>query len=157
MKIHLLVALSILACLQPGAASAQEDFKKEVRMMSRGEQQQAFIAKFAQQAKDKDVAAILQEVDAKMLKQTGEAEATRWLQDEILPFFASFAKLHNYEQITNAVLPDGRSGLMHYTYIVDANGKVRPFVIAVIDSDAGPRLLTVKVDQCVKGRHPFCD
>ena len=91
--------------------------------MNQGEKQETFIAQFAQQAKDRDSAAILKEIDPLMLGENGEAPTLQWLQTTVFPFFAKYQKLHNYKQITNATLPDGRAGLMHYMYIVDAEAK----------------------------------
>lgn len=154
MKLPLFSIIAALFVQMPVVAFAQGDIQKEMRMMNRGTAQEEFIGKFALQAKDKDSATILKEMDSLILKANGEEASSRWLQAEIFPFFDKFSKLHNYKQITNAVLPDGRSGFWHYTFIVDTDGKVRPFSIAIIESSEGPRILNIIVNQCVKGRHP---
>ena len=156
MKRALLTLATAIFVQQPINAIAQSDMQNEMRMMLQAEKQEAFIAKFAQQAKDKDSAAIIKELEPSMLKDNGEAAATKWLESQVFPFFANYSKIHNYKNVTNAVLPDGRKGLMHYTFIVDSDGKVQPFVIALIDSPEGPKLLNVLVNQCIKGRHPTC-
>jgi hypothetical protein len=78
------------------------------------------------------------------------------LETKVYPFFAPYTELARYDQITNATLPDGRSGLWHYTYINSAEEKMLPFRIAVIDTDDGPKILDIVVNECVKGRHPIC-
>lgn len=96
---------------------AQSDFKKQVEMTNRGSEQEAFIGRFAQQAKDRNSAAILKEIEPMVLKESGEAPILQLLQSSVFPFFANYSKLHTYKTITNALLPDGRTGLMHYTYV----------------------------------------
>lgn len=154
MKRYLLAMAAALALQQSPTAFAQDNYKGELQMMSLGARQEAFIAKFAQQAKDKDLTAILKEIDPILLKENGERASAEWLQSQIFPFFEKFAKLHNYKQITNATLPDGRLGLWHYTYIMDTKGEILPFSIAIIETTEGSRILNVIVNKCIDGRHP---
>lgn len=153
MKQKILLSVAALVWQLPLAALAQAP-ATEMRMMSQGAKQEAFIAQFAQQAKEKDVAAILKEMDASALKMSGEKAITQWLQTQLFPFFQNYSKLHSYTKITNTALPDGRAGLWHYSFIVDADGKISPFSIAVIDTTDGPRILNVTVNECIKDRHP---
>ena len=111
------IVLSSALILSSSVSFAQSSFGKEMQMMKDGEKQKAFIEKVAQQAKEKDTASILSEMEPSMLKAIGEARIVDSLQSTVFPFFSTYVKLHNYEQITNAGLPDGRSGLWHYTYI----------------------------------------
>jgi hypothetical protein len=157
MKKFLLLVITAFFAQLPLEGLAQSDFKKQMEMMNLGNKQEVFIAQFAQQAKDRDSAAIVKEIDPLVLKENGEATTLPWLESSVFPFFARYSKLHTYRNITNATLPDGRAGLWHYTYIIDTEGKVLPFAIAVIDSADGPRLLSVIVNECVKARHPTCD
>lgn len=154
MKKFLIPLVTAFFTQLPLEALAQSDLRKEMQMMNQGEKQEAFIAQFAQQAKDRDSAAILKEIDPGMLRENGEAPTLQWLQTTVFPFFENYSKLHNYKQITNATLPDGRAGLWHYTYIMDTNGKALPFSIAIIESTEGLRILNVIVNKCINGRHP---
>ena len=92
--------------------------------------------------------------DSKLIKDFGEEQLRKSLTNEVFPFFSHYDKLRNYEQITGASVDDGRVGLWHYTFIVDTEGKVLPFQIAIIDTENGPKVLSLLVGQCVKGRHP---
>ncbi|PRC91793.1 hypothetical protein [Solimicrobium silvestre] len=151
-----LFTLMLSLLLFPIISSAQSSFENELKKVSNGKKQKLFIEKIAQQAKEKDTASILAEMDPSTLKAAGEANIVHELETKVFPFFAPYIKLNNYDQITNATLPDGRSGLWHYTYITSAEEKMLPFRIAVIDTGDGPKILDIVVNECVKGRHPIC-
>lgn len=150
--------LSALLCLlqSPHISFAQSSMQNEMQKLNNGKQQKIFIEKFARQAKDKDTASILAEMDPTTVKSAGEANIVHALETKVFPFFAPYIKLSNYDQITNATLPDGRAGLWHYTYIASAEENMLPFRIAVIDTADGPKILDIVVNECVKGRHPIC-
>lgn len=149
--------VSTLALFLPLHAAAQTSAGIEMRMATEGKKQTPFIEKFAQQAKDRDINAIVAELDPSTLKSAGEANIRQVLETKVLPFFANYTALSTYERITNATLPDGRAGLWHYTYIKSADNKQLPFRIAVLDTPDGPKVLDVVVNECVKGRHPICN
>ena len=150
-----LISVVFLFCLSE-AVFAETDFAKGVEMMHEGEGQEIFIQKFAAAAKAKDSAGVIGMVDPSIIPPNKEDALNLWLNREIFPFFGKFSKIHNYKQITNAVMPDGKVGLWHYTYIVDDNEKVRPFRIAIINTENGPKMLDFIANECVKDRHPFC-
>lgn len=154
-KINLLSVLFFLL-LCPVFAMAQSSIEAQLHKVSDAKKQKVFIEKVAQQARDKDTAGILAELDSTTLKAAGEANIVHMLEASVFPFFAPYVELARYEQITNATLPDGRAGLWHYTYINSATEKMLPFRIAVIDTDDGPKILDIVVNECVKGRHPIC-
>ncbi|HRE16383.1 MAG TPA: hypothetical protein PLW86_04840 [Rhodocyclaceae bacterium] len=156
MKLLTLLALCSTVVLFPTSVLAQNSLQKEMQMMRDGEKQTAFIEKVAQQAKDKDLLSILAEIDSSILKESGQENISEYFQKAIFPFFENYVKLHNYKQITNAVLPNGRSGLWHYTYITTTTEEMSPFRIAIIDTTEGPKILNISVGECIKGRHPIC-
>lgn len=150
------ILLTTVALLVSQMTFAENDLAKEIQMMKEGENQEAFIQKLAELAKAKDAAAIIAMIDPAQLPPGSEAGVNEWLNKEVFPFFEHFSKMHNYKKITNAIMPDGRSGLWHYTFMVDDEEKVRPFRIALIATENGTKILSMIVNECVKGRHPFC-
>ena len=126
----------------------------EMQMMQAAEKQKTFIENFAMLAKARNENGVFALLDSKLIRDVGEQQLRKKLNNDVFPFFSQYDKLNNYEQITKAQVGDGRVGLWHYTYIVDTKGKVSPFQIAVIDTDDGQKILSVTVGQCVKGRHP---
>lgn len=150
------ILLTTVALLVSQMTFAENDLAKEIQMMKEGKNQEAFIQKLAELAKAKDAAAIITMIDPAQLPPGSEAGVNEWLNKEVFPFFEHFSKMHNYKKITNAIMPDGRSGLWHYTFMVDDEEKVRPFRIALIATENGTKILSMIVNECVKGRHPFC-
>ena len=150
-----LILVLFMLCLSE-VSFAETDFAKGVEMMQESEGHEIFIQKFAEVAKAKDSAGIIGMVDPTIIPTNKEDALNLWLNREIFPFFESFSKIHNVTQITNAVTLGGKVGLWHYTYIVDANEKVRPFRIAIINTENGPKMLDFIANECVKDRHPFC-
>ena len=138
------------------APSSVQSTTESIHMMFAGKNQEAFIKKFAETAKAKDSPKIIAMVDPKTIPPNKKEALNLWLTKEIFPFFEHFSRMHNYKDITNAVLPDGRVGLWHYTYIVDDKEKVIPFRIVVIDTENGPKVVDFIANECVEGRHPFC-
>jgi len=149
---------AMLLCffLLPIVSFAQDSLSKEMQRLNNGKSQKTFIEQFAQQAKSRNTAAILAEMDPSIIKSAGQTNIVQILETKVFPFFSPYIKLSNYDQMTNATLPDGRSGFWHYTYIASAEESMLPFRIALIDTSDGLKILDIVVNECVKGRHPIC-
>ena len=76
------------------------------------------------------------------------------LEEKILDFFADSTAVAPYDHVTGASAPDGRKGLWHYGFVETKKRKLRPFQLAIIDSETGPRLLYIDTGSCVADRHP---
>lgn len=148
--------LFVIALFFTSLTCAQSSIQKEMQMMKDGEKQVSFIDSFAKKSKEKDFEGVYAMLDVASLNGANPSDVKAYLEKVVFPFFAEYEKLHNYKQITNATLPDGRSGLWHYTYIFTTSGKVLPFRIAVIDGADGPKTLAIEVNKCIQGRHPTC-
>lgn len=135
-------------------AVGQANISAEMQMMKSAEKHGAFIDRFAKFARDRNETEALAALDPESIKGISEEQLRIAMNNDFFPFFAQYEKLKNYEQVTKAQAADGRIGLWHYTFIVDAQGNVKPFQIAIIDSGAGLKVLSILVGQCVKGRHP---
>ena len=154
LKDLLATALVLICTILESSAFAQSNLGTEMQMMKAGEKQGPFIDTFAKLAREQNEKAVMTLFDSKLIKDFGEEQLRKSLTNEVFPFFSHYDKLRNYEQITGASVDDGRVGLWHYTFIVDTEGKVLPFQIAIIDTENGPKVLSLLVGQCVKGRHP---
>lgn len=156
-RVLLAVITALLASLPLISEAKSESADTQMQMIASSQRQENFITRFVQQAKAKDTASIMQEIDPLVLQASGSETIDNWLQQQIFPFFAQYSKLHNFRNISIARLPDGRAGLWHYTYIIDSQGKAHPFRIALTDTPEGPRILSVVVNQCVPDRHMDCE
>ena len=150
-KLILVVLMIFLSKL----SLAETDFAKGHEMMQEGQDQEFFIQKFSEAAKAKDSSGIIAMIYPSSIPPNKDF-LSLLLNREIFPFFEKFSKIHNVKQITNAVMPDGKVGLWHYKYILDGNGKLHPFRIAIINTEDGPKVLDFIANECVKDRHPFC-
>lgn len=133
------ILLTAIALLVSQMTFAENGLAKEIQMMKESENQEAFIRKLAELTKEKDAAAIISMIDPTQIPSGSVAGLNEWLNKEIFPFFERFSKVHNYKKVTNAIMPDGRSGLWHYTFIVDDAEKVHPFRIALLQMPRLPR------------------
>ena len=125
-----------------------------LKMSRQSEDQSAAIASFAQLAAKGDADGMLSMVDPAMRKSQGDDAIRKSFKQAIIPFFADYQAVDGYEKVTHASLPDGRSGLFHYTYIVTRDGSKKPVSIALINDADKVNVLSITVNQCVKDRHP---
>jgi hypothetical protein len=125
-----------------------------LKMRQQADDQATAIASFAKLAAKGDVEGLLAMVDPAMRTAQGDATIRDVFKKAVIPFFADFASVDGYEKVTHASLPDGRSGLFHYTYIVTKDGSKKPVSIALINDGDQVHVLSITVNQCVKDRHP---
>lgn len=151
-----IIAFSLLVITLP--LFAKDDMSEGLAIIQKSSEQKDFVESVANLAKAKDVAAISLLIDEKQLSSDGTSDyINKWLNEKIFPFFENYERLHNYQGYSKAVLDDGRVGVWHYKYIVDANGKRHPFRIAVIRVGDEYQVLDIVVNECVKKRHPICE
>lgn len=130
------------------------DYSVEMGMDATAESQIEFIKRFAALAHDRNDKELLAMLDPYSVSGASEEQVQQVLNQNIYPFFAQYKELKQYEKITRAQAADGRIGLWHYTFIVDSDGNLKPFQIAVIGNGTDMKVLGIDVGQCVKGRHP---
>jgi tetratricopeptide (TPR) repeat protein len=124
-----------------------------VKMAVKADTHDAFIAKIATLARQRDAAGLLDCFDEQTRKQQ-EADIRQVLEQKVYKFFADSTGVAPYDQVTNAAAADGRTGLWHYGFVETKKHKLQPFQLAIIDGSAGPRLLYIDTGSCVAGRHP---
>ena len=125
-----------------------------LRMMQQGQDQEAAIALFAKHAAQGDIPALLNDMDPVARKAVGDEAIQQLLAGAVVPFFTNFQTLDGYKNVSPAQFPDGRTGLVHYMYIVTKDGTRKPMIIALINAGPSVYVVNVTVDQCVKERHP---
>jgi len=140
-----------------GSATGSGTHARDVALMRSPQDQSAFIAAFAEAARNGRIDALIAMMSPATRKAAGD-EATRAnLRNVIAPFFAHSIKLHSEDTVRRSTMPDGRMGVWHYTYAVDAAGKPSPFRIALIAEDGALHAGFVDVGKCIRDRHVFCD
>lgn len=78
-----------------------------------------------------------------------------YLSTKVVPFFRDFRRVDTYQAIAQAEFPDGRVGIIHYTYIEDGAGQKKPISIALVGGDGeSVGVVNITVGECVEERHP---
>ena len=147
-------AIGIVVAVGSLTTLAHADITEEMRMMNSAENQGAFIEAFANLLHDRKEKDVIAALDPASIQGATEEQVLEALRKDVLPFFAQFQKMSNYENVTKAQAPDGRVGLWHYTYMTDTKGNDRPFQIAIVEARGELKVLGILVGKCVKGRHP---
>jgi hypothetical protein len=88
------------------------------------------------------------------VQANGEMALKHYLATEVVPFFADAARLEPTSRVVGATFEDDSSGQIAYAYVVTSVGKVKPFTLAWRVEGGRAKLMDVKVDRCVKARHP---
>ena len=88
------------------------------------------------------------------VQANGEMALKNYLATEVMPFFADADRLERAWRVVGATFEDDSTGQIAYAYVVTKAGQVKPFTIAWRVEQGRARLMDVKVDRCVKSRHP---
>ena len=88
------------------------------------------------------------------VQANGEEALKNYLASEVVPFFADAERLDSAWRVVGATFEDNSTGQIAYAYVVTKAGRIKPFTIAWRVEQGRARLMDVKVDRCVKARHP---
>lgn len=114
----------------------------------------ALIQAFAESAAAGDIEALIRALDP-AVREAGDDDALRiYLAATVVPYFRDFGRLDTYETIARASFPDGRIGIVHYTYIENQAGEKKPISIALVDGGERVAVVNITVGECVTSRHP---
>lgn len=112
------------------------------------------LESFVQLARSQNIDAIYKTFGDVPVQANGEMALKHYLATEIVPFFADADRLEPTSRVVSATFEDDSTGQIAYAYVVTTAGKVKPFTIAWRVENGRARLMDVKVDRCVKARHP---
>ena len=112
------------------------------------------IESFVQLAKGRNIDAIYKTFGDVPVQANGEMALKHYLATEVVPFFADADRLERASRVVGATFEDDSTGHIAYAYVVTTGGKVKPFTIAWRVEQGRAKLMDVKVDRCVKARHP---
>jgi len=88
------------------------------------------------------------------VQANGELALKNYLATEVMPFFADVDRLERHWRVVGATFEDDSTGQIAYAYVVTKAGRIKPFTIAWRVENNRAKLMDVKVDRCVKSRHP---
>ena len=112
------------------------------------------VESFVQLATSQSVDAVYKTFGDVPIRANGEEALKHYLASEVLPFFADVERLDPRLRVVSATFEDDSSGQIAYAYVVTKAGQLKPFTIAWRVEQGRARLMDVKVDRCVKARHP---
>jgi hypothetical protein len=112
------------------------------------------VESFVQLVTTKDVDAVYKTFGDVPVQANGELALKHYLATEVMPFFADVERLDRNLRVVGATFEDDSSGQIAYAYAVTKAGRVKPFTIAWRVEQGRAKLMDVKVDRCVKARHP---
>ena len=112
------------------------------------------LESFVELAKGRNIDALYKIFGAVPVQANGEEALKHYLAIEVVPFFADVDRLEHTWRVVPATFEDDSTGQIAYAYVVTKTGQVKPFTIAWRVEEGRARLMDVKVDRCVKARHP---
>ena len=169
--LHTIALLADLAFAAPAARAADEapptasapaakdDVKRTGNVLKLRKTQPApdhtpTLESFVQLATTKSVDAVYKIFADEPVQANGEMALKHYLSTEVMPFFADAERLDRHWRVVGATFADDSSGQIAYAYVVTKAGRIKPFTIAWRVEHDRARLMDVKVDRCVKSRHP---
>jgi hypothetical protein len=149
------------ACTTP-ASFAADDAKRignvlNLRKAPTPEDHTPTIESFVQLARGQNIDALYKTFGEVPVQANGELALKHYLATEVVPFFADADRLERPSRVVGATFEDDSNGQIAYAYIVTKAGQVKPFTIAWRVEQGRARLMDVKVDRCVKARHPVVE
>jgi hypothetical protein len=158
-------ALVVITCIAAAAAQAADEATPapdarrsgnvlNLRKSAPPVDHRPTIESFVQLAISQNVDAVYKTFGEVPIQTNGEAALKHYLATEVLPFFADAQRLDGGLRVVGATFEDDSTGQIAYAYVVTKFGRVRPFTIAWRVEGGRARLMDVKVDRCVRSRHP---
>ena len=158
-------ALVVVACVAAATAQAADDATPapdarrsgnvlNLRKPAPPPDHRPTIESFVQLAMSQNVDAVYRTFGEVPIQANGEAALKHYLSTEVLPFFADVQRLDGSARVVGASFEDDSTGQIAYAYVVTTSGRLKPFTIAWRVDQGRARLMDVKVDRCVKARHP---
>lgn len=138
-------------------SAKQPDFATLYQQKIESDEYRQVVERYVQAASKADLTAMISLSSSTSISEAGENRVVQYLEQQVIPFFSDFSRLHNVTVISRAIdssrVP---RGYWFYTYIETRSQKVRPFSICVTADENGFGVSDVVVDQCREDRHPFC-
>ena len=158
MKFYTTLIVISLALWLPSASGGnfQSDLKEAMPIFRADEQRLAAIEKFAITAKSKDSNVMLDLFAPAARQAEGDGEMLKFFNQEVIPVFTSYEKLHTYRYIEPRKMPDGNVGYRYYTYFISEAKEEIPFDIIVMDLNGKTFIANFNSRGCIKGKHPIC-
>jgi len=134
-----------------------DDFSELVGHSIAAKQYEMMMEEFVELAARGETSSLMALISRGAIQSNGAERIREVLENDTIPFFTGYQKLHNVKSINPATERDGSvAGYWIYTYIVALTGDVKPFSIAIVEEEGHLLVQSITVNKCRKDRHPFC-
>ena len=151
-----LALISLTACAtQPAPLVPQlVSFDDGVRALQNSNEAKATIDYYARLAAAKNPDGMILGYDSAVRESVDDRRMRDWLGQSVAPFFADYQGMDSQDTVTPTSFPAGRSGEIHYTYVVTRSNTLKPVVFALVNDGGHFRIATVSLNTCMEGQSP---
>ena len=139
--------------LSPALAATAAEVAADLQMMEASAPMRRAADRFVDRALARDAAATSSMLSRLLVERIGAAQAQQAMQQQILPFFAHGGEVGRSVTTTRTTDAAGQTGFAFYMWLVDAQGRRRPFTVYVVDEQGMPKVANIVPDKFVPGRH----
>jgi nitrogen regulatory protein PII-like uncharacterized protein len=143
-------APSLVPDVATGPALAQAQVPPELEMAAQQPPFRHVADEFIAAAAAGDANKVAGVISPVIVANTGQESVDRYLNSQVLPFFAEFKELGRSTTITRTA---GVPGFVFYMYMVTKTDEMRPFVIYVVEERGAKVVANVLVHHLVPDRH----
>lgn len=129
-------------------------FEDGVKQMQRDNQPKAVIEYYARLATRANPDGLVLGYDNAVREAMGDIKLRDFLATSVVPFFAEYQGMDREDTVVPTSFPAGRTGEIHYTYILSPNNMVKPVVFAVVNDGGHYRVASVALNSCMVNKHP---
>lgn len=151
-----LALASLTACAtQPAPLVPQPiSFDDGVRALQNSDEAKATIEYYARLAAAKNPDGMILGYDSAVRQSVDDRRMRDFLGQTVVPFFADYQGMDREDTVIPTDFPAGRSGEIHYTYVVTRSNAVKPLVFALVKDNGHLRIAAVSLNACMEGQNP---
>jgi hypothetical protein len=139
--------------LTPALAATAAEVAADLRMMEASAPMRRAADRFVAGALANDADATYAMLSRALVERIGPAQAQQAMREMILPFFSQGGEVGRSVTTTRTTDAAGQTGFAFYMWLVDAQGRRRPFTVYVVDEQGTPKVANIVPDKLVQGRH----
>jgi hypothetical protein len=139
--------------LTPALAATAAEVAADLRMIEESAPMRRAADRFVAGALANDATATSAMLSRALVERIGPAQARQAMRELILPFFADGGEVGRSVTTTRTTDAAGQTGFAFYMWLVDAQGRRRPFTVYVVDEQGMPKVANIVPDKFVPGRH----
>lgn len=148
--------LSVAACAtqSPPLMPQKVSFDDSVKAMQQNNEPKAVIEYYARLAALKNADAMVLGYDSAVREAMSDIPLRDFVAKSIVPFFASYQGMDREDTVIPTKFPAGRTGEIHYTYILSPNNTVKPVVFSVVNDNGRYHIASVALNSCMGNKNP---